>query len=129
MVLVKLALRLVLVAVVFGLMAHFLPGIHVHGGFASLLWVAILFTVVNAIVGPLLRLLSLPVIVLTLGLFLLVINALLLALTAWLSSDLAVDSVGAAVLGGFIVAVASWIGEELFPLRRRKTRRSRQAAG
>jgi len=117
--LIRLALRLVLVAVVFGLVAHVVPGIHVHGGFPSYLWLAVLFTVVNFVVGHILRLLSLPIIVLTLGLFLLVINAVLLALTAWLSSDLSVDSFGAALLGGFLVAAGAWLAELLFPLRSR----------
>ncbi|HVX20324.1 MAG TPA: phage holin family protein [Acidimicrobiales bacterium] len=119
MVIVRLALRLVAIAAVFYLVAHVVPGIHVKSGFGSLLWVAVLFTVVNAVVGPILRLLTLPVIVLTLGLFLVVVNALLLALTAWISSDLAVDNVGAAILGGLIVGVCSWVAELVFPLRKR----------
>lgn len=118
--LIRLALRLVLVAVVVGLVASHVPGIHVHGGFPALLWIAIIFTVVNAVVGPILRLLTFPLVILTLGLFLLILNAALLGITAWLSSDLSIDSFGAAVLGGFIIAVASWLGELLFPLRKRK---------
>ena len=118
--LVRLAIRLVVVAVVAGLVAGHLPGIHVHGGFLAFLWIAVIFTVVNAIVGPVLRLLTLPLVVLTLGLFLLIINAALLAITVWLSDDLSIDSFGAAVLGGFIIAAASWLGEVLLPLRGRK---------
>ena len=48
------------------------------GGFGTYLWIGLLFGVVNAIVGPILRLLSLPFVLLTLGLFLLVVNAALL---------------------------------------------------
>jgi putative membrane protein len=116
--LMRLALRLVLLAVVIGLVAELVPGIHLHGGVVWLLWVAVLFSVVNTFIGPLFRLLSLPLIVLTLGLFLLVVNAALLAITAALSSHLDIDSFGAAVLGGFLIAVFSWIGELLLPARR-----------
>ena len=63
---------------------------------------------VNAIVGPVLRLLSLPFVVLTLGLFLLVVNAALLGLTAALTDRLTIDGFGTAVLGGLILAVAGW---------------------
>jgi len=118
--LVRLGIRLVLVAVVFGLVAHLVNGVHVNGGFVSLLWIAVIFTVVNAIVGPVLRLLSLPLVVLTLGLFLLVINAVLFAITAWLSSRLSVSNFGAALLGGLIVGAFSWLAEMVLPLRSRK---------
>ena len=116
--LMRLALRLVMMAVVIGLVVGLVPGIHLHGGAVWLLWVAVLFSVVNTFLGPLFRLLSLPLIVLTLGLFLLVVNAALLAITAGLSSHLDVDNFGAAVLGGFLIAVFSWVGELLLPARR-----------
>jgi putative membrane protein len=68
---------------------------------------------VNAIAGPVLRLLSLPFVVLTLGLFLLVVNAALLGLTALLSDRLTVDDFLTAVLGGLILAVVSWVADQL----------------
>ena len=61
----------------------------------------------NAIVGPILRLLSLPFVVLTLGLFLLVVNAALLGLTAAITDRLTVDGFGTALIGGLILAVAA----------------------
>ena len=114
----RLALRLVLLAVVIGFVGWLVPGIHVHGGIAWLLWIAVLFALVNLILGPLFHLISLPLIVLTLGLFLLVVNAALLGLTAALSSHLDIDSFGAAVLGGFLIALFSWLGELILPVRR-----------
>lgn len=69
-----------------------------------LLGIAAVFTVVNIFVKPLVKLLSLPLLILTLGLFTLVINALMLLLTAWLSSQtdygLTVDGFWTAVWGG-----------------------------
>ncbi len=115
--LLRLLIRLVVVAAIIGVAARIVPGIHVHGGFGAYLWIAVLFSVVNAILGPVLRLLSLPLVLLTLGLFLLVVNAALLAVTAGLSSHLAVDSFGAAVLGGLVIAVLSWLAELLLPVR------------
>ena len=78
-----------------------------------LLAVAVVFTVVNAIVKPLVKLLSLPLVIVTLGLFLLVINALMLWLTAWITefSDygLRIDGFWAAFLGAIIVAIVNWV--------------------
>ena len=117
--LARLALRLVVLALIIGAVAKLVNGVHVHGGFGSLLWIAVLFSVINAILGPLLRLLSLPVVILTLGLFLLVVNAALLAITAALTTDLDIDSFGAAVLGGFLIAFFSWVAELVLPLRKK----------
>ena len=126
---VRLAVRLVVLAVIIGLVAQFVPGIHVQGSFVWLLWIALIFSVVNLILGPLFRLFTVSLIVLTLGLFLLVVNAALLAITAALTSHLAVDSFGAAVLGGLLIAVFSLLAELLFPVvRRAKYSRSAQAA-
>jgi putative membrane protein len=58
-------------------------------------------------------LLSLPFVVLTLGLFLLIINAVLLALTAGLTERLTLTGVGTAIIGGLVLAVAGWIADQL----------------
>jgi len=80
---------------------------------ATLIVVALIFGVVNAIIGPIVKLLSLPFIVLTLGLLLFVINALLLLLTAWISGlfglDFSVDGFWTALVGAFIISVTSWV--------------------
>ena len=114
--LVRLAIRLVVLAVIIGVVTRIVPGIHLHGGFVWLLWIALIFSIVNLILGPVFRLLSLPLIVVTLGLFLLVVNAALLAITAAVSSHLTVDNFGSAVLGGFLIAVFSWLAELLLPV-------------
>ncbi len=74
---------------------------------------------VNLILGPLFHIISFPLIILTLGLFLLVVNAALLAITAGLSSHLDIDGFWSAVLGGLLIAVFSWLAELIFPLRKR----------
>jgi putative membrane protein len=83
------------------------------GEFGTYLWIGLLFGVVNAVVGPVLRLLSLPFVVLTLGLFLLVINAALLGLTALLTDRLTVDGFVTALLGGLILAIAGWVADQI----------------
>lgn len=64
---------------------------------------------------------SAPLAFLTLGLFLLVVNAALLAITSAVSTDLDVDNSGAAVVAGLLVAVFGWLAETLLPLRRRRS--------
>lgn len=124
--LVRLLIRLVALGAIIGVVAGIMPGIHFHGGFVWLIWVALIFSVMNLVLGPLLALISLPLIVLTLGLFLLVVNAALLAITAGLSAHLDIDSFGAAVLGGLLIAVFSWLAEMLLPLRYRKRQHRRR---
>ncbi len=119
MTLLRWLARLVILALIIGLVAKLVPGIHTHGSFWALLWISVIFSIVNAILGPLFKLLSLPLIVLTLGLFLLVVNAALLGITAALSSHLDIDGFGAAVLGGLLIAIFSWLAEMVFPTRRK----------
>ncbi|WP_151526439.1 phage holin family protein [Serinicoccus kebangsaanensis] len=86
----------------------------------TIIGVAVVFGLVNAIVRPLAQLLSLPLIILTLGLFLLVVNALMLLLTSWLSGvlglDFRVDDFWwDAVLGSIIISVVSMFVGMLLP--------------
>lgn len=78
----------------------------------TLILVALIFGVVNFLVKPIAKILTFPVLVLTLGLFTLVINALMLLLTSWIAdqADLAfrVDGFWTAVLGGLIISIVSW---------------------
>jgi putative membrane protein len=118
-VILRLLARWVLLAVIIMAVAAIVPGIHVSGGFGTYLWLAFLLSIVNVFLGTFLRLLSFPLIIITFGLFLLVVNAAILAVTAWLSRRLAVDNFGSAVLGGFLIGFFSWLAELVLPLRRR----------
>ena len=73
----KFILRLVINAVALYLAVWILPGLDLTGGVVSLLWIALIFGIVNALLGPLLKFLSCGLILLTLGLFTLVINTFL----------------------------------------------------
>ena len=85
------------------------PGIHYAGSPVTLLVVALLFGVVNALIGGVLRLFTLPITILTLGLFALVINALLLWLTGALSQSLGlgfhVEGFVPSFLGALVISV------------------------
>ena len=96
-----------ILAVAIALAAALVPGIEVKGGFLTLLWVALLFGLVNAILGPILHLLSLPLTIITLGLFALVVNGFLLAITAGLSSNLDVGGFLGTILGALVISIVS----------------------
>jgi len=108
-----LLIRLIINAAALFVAVQLIPGMHFTGGLGRLLLVALVFGLVNAIVRPVLTLLSCPLIVVTLGLFLLVINALMLGLTSWLSTRLElgfqVDGFVPALLGGLVIGVISTI--------------------
>ena len=117
----RLILRWIVAAVAVAAAAYILPGIRVDGGVQDLLVVALILGLVNAIVRPILRWLACGLIVVTLGLFLLVINAVLLLFAAWASRQLGigfhVDGFGAAFVGSIIISVVSFILSMLLPDR------------
>ena len=124
---VSLLLRVVVNAVALWVAAEVVSGITVGGATnqdraVTLLLVAVIFGVVNAVIRPVVRLLALPLYVLTLGLITFVINALMLMLTAWLSRqttlEFAVEGFGAALLGALVVTVVSWVLNLVVPERR-----------
>jgi putative membrane protein len=85
----------------------------------TLIIVALIFGLVNFLVKPVVKLLSLPLLILTLGLFTLVVNALMLLLTSWLADQLDlsfhVEGFWTAVLGGLIISVVSWALHVVLP--------------
>jgi putative membrane protein len=121
---VRLIVRLLVSAVALAVAAALVDGISVGPGTdlertLTLLGVAVIFGLVNAFVGPILRLLTCPLVVLTLGLFLLVVNALLLLLTEWIANqfDLAfhVDGFWPALVGALIISIVSFLINIVLP--------------
>jgi putative membrane protein len=96
--------HLLVTAVLIFLLGRIVPGIRVRDGKAALIG-ALVLGIANAIVRPILVLLTLPATVLTLGLFLLVVNAAMLALAAALVDGFEVEGFGAALLGSLALAV------------------------
>ena len=102
---VMLAVQLVILAVAIALTSWLLPGINVSGGVLTYLWIAVLFALVNGILGPVLHFIALPLTAITLGLFALVVNAGLLAIVAWLSSNLSIDGFFPAFFAAILISV------------------------
>ena len=100
--------RLLVSALGLWLASELVPGIEVHGGW-TLLGAALLLGIVNAIVRPLLVILTLPATLLTLGLFLLVINAAMLGLVAWMFDGFTISGFWAAFFGAVVVSVTGWL--------------------
>jgi putative membrane protein len=107
----RFLIRLVINAAALWVAIRFVPGISFAGDEVTLLLVALIFGLVNAIVRPVLTLLSLPFLILTLGLFTFVINALMLWLTSALSGAFGlgfrVDGFMPAFLGALVVTIVS----------------------
>ncbi len=95
--------------------AHILDGIHIKS-FGAAIIVALVLGLVNAVVRPVLVFLSIPFIIVTLGLFLLVINALLLQLSAALVTGFSIDGFWWAVAGSVVISAISWMLSSLFNL-------------
>ena len=119
-----LLLRVVVNALALAAAAWLLDGITVSGSgsgrrVVTMIVVGLIFGLVNAIVRPVVKLLSLPFILLTLGLLIFVINALMLLLTSWLADQLGVgfhvSGFWTAIVGAVIVAVVTWLLELVLP--------------
>ena len=108
----------VVTAVAIAVAAALVPSVDLDGGVGTLLWVALLFGLVNGLIGPLLHLISLPLTLFTFGLFGLVVKGARLALTAGLSDSLDVGgflaTIVAAVVISVIEAVLGFVGARLF---------------
>jgi putative membrane protein len=95
----------VAVAIAIGVTAALVPSVDINGGFFALLGVALVYGLVNALIGPLLRLVSIPLTLVTLGLFALVINGALLAITAGLSDNLDVGGFVGVIVGAILISI------------------------
>jgi putative membrane protein len=104
----RFLLRLLLNGVAVLLAAYLIPGLHLADAGTALI-AGIALGLVNAIVRPVLILLTLPFTLLTLGLFIFVINAICLALVAWLVPGFTISGFGAAFLGALVITITSWL--------------------
>jgi putative membrane protein len=105
-----LLIRWAVLAAAFAVTTWLLSGMDVSGGFWAYLWVSALFGIVNVIIGTILRIITLPLTLLTLGLFAIVINALMLQITDALTSPLTIDEFWwTAIWAAIILAIVSVI--------------------
>ena len=102
-----LLVRWAALALSFWVATTLIPGINVEGGFTTYLWVALLFGLLNATLGSLLKLLTLPAVILTLGLFLVVVNASMLMLVSRWSDKLEVNNFWSAVFAAIVISLVT----------------------
>jgi putative membrane protein len=109
----NLLIRWAILAVAIAITAALVGDVSISGGVWGVIWVSALFGLVNAVIGTILRILTLPITIVTLGLFALVVNAILLAITAGLSDTLSVggflSTMWAALLISIFSAILNWI--------------------
>lgn len=107
----KFILRWIINAVAIFLAIRFVPGITFGSGLVGIIWLALIFGLVNAFLRPLLKLLTCPLIILTLGLFTLLINTFLFWLTAQIGQafgiQMTINGFWPALLGGIVVSIVS----------------------
>jgi putative membrane protein len=125
----KLLIHWLITALALAAAAYLIPGIEVTDtgalpGWAVVAIMAVIFGLVNALIRPILKFLTCPLIILTLGLFTLVINALMLWLASWISglfgAGFRVDGFWAAFWGALVISVVSWLLSMLFGVSDRK---------
>jgi putative membrane protein len=105
----RLISHLIINGIALWLAAQFITGVHFDGDLSSLAVLALVFGVVNTLIKPVVRLLTLPLTVLTLGLFALVVNALMLLLTSALDTSYSVDGFVPALLASLLISVVSTV--------------------
>jgi putative membrane protein len=101
--------RLLITALGLWAAATIVPGVQIIG-WGTLVVAALLLGIVNAVIRPVILILTLPLTVLTLGLFILVVNGISLALVAALMPGFTLSGLGAAILGSVVVGLTSWFG-------------------
>jgi putative membrane protein len=99
--------RLLITALGLWAAAKIVPGVQIDG-WGNLLVAALLLGFVNAVIRPVILILTLPLTVLTLGLFILVVNGISLSVVAWLMPGFTLSGLGSAILGSIIVGLTSW---------------------
>lgn len=108
----RLIVHLLVTALLLWLISYILPGIR-FTGFGSALLAAVVLGIVNVLVRPILVIITLPISVVTLGLFLIVVNALMLMLTGALVPGFTVAGFGTAILGGILLGIFNLVVSSL----------------
>jgi putative membrane protein len=103
----KLLIRTVVLAVAFLVVNAVMDTVTVSGGFFGALGVAVVYGLLSAILGTLLRMLAIPLVMITAGLFEFVVNAALLLIVDWLTDWIEIDGFGSALLAAVLLSVTS----------------------
>jgi putative membrane protein len=100
----------------FWIASRFVPGVHARG-VASLIAAGVILGLINALVRPILILLTIPLTLLTLGLFLFVVNGITVWITAAFLKGVQVDGLWPAILASVVITVISWIARAMVDVR------------
>jgi putative membrane protein len=100
-------IRVLVVAAGLWVASKIVRGVEINDGW-TLLWAALILGIVNAIVRPVVIIMTLPLTILTLGLFLLVVNAAMLSLVAWMLGGMTVSGFWSALFGAIVVSLVGW---------------------
>lgn len=104
----SLLIRWVILGVAIAAAAWLFDGVEVSGGFWSYAWVAAILGLVNAVIRPILIILTLPLTLVTLGLFIFVVNAMTLGITDWLTSGIEIDGFATTLFAAAVISLVSW---------------------
>lgn len=105
----KLLLRWVICVLGLWIAAGLIGGVHLNDGFAALVLAGLVLALVNSFIKPLVMLLAFPAIMLTLGLFIIVVNGLMVMLAGAISGALEVSSVWSAMLAGIVIGLVNYL--------------------
>lgn len=105
--------KILISALSIGVAAYIVPGIHVDN-FLTLIITAFIFGILNAVLRPILVLLTLPITIISLGTFLFILNALLFLFVAWIVQGFTITSFWSALFGWIIVWLTNWIASAIF---------------
>lgn len=115
----RLILHWILSALALLLVAYVVPGFHLSG-IGAALWAAVVIGVINATLGLLLKVITFPLTIVTLGIFWLVINAAMLELASWFVPGFHISGFFAAFVGAIVLALVNMLFRWLMPKRRRE---------
>lgn len=101
-----LIIRWILLALTLVFVAWLLPGIHLMS-FSSALWAALVIGIINVFIRPILMIITVPINIITLGLFTFILNALLLMLVAHVVSGFIIDGFFSALIGSILISIVS----------------------
>jgi putative membrane protein len=110
----RILLRWASMALAFWVATQLVPGIDVVGSTWSYFWVALIFATINVTIGSIIKFLTFPAVILTLGLFIFVVNAGMLMLTARWSETLEVQDFWSAIFAALIISVINWVTSKVF---------------
>jgi len=118
---IRLAIALAINAAALWVANALFSGVRIHGWWAYIIGAAVL-GIANSVIKPVLTLITLPLIILTLGLFLLVINIAMLALAEWIAPDFSIDGFWTYVGTVVIIWLVNWIASALFETAEKRPR-------